>query len=53
MPTDPSPLTYATDDPVEEVPRFPRSWAGAVVIGVLLAAATLAFVCLMDRPAFR
>ena len=37
-------MTYATDDPVEEVPRFPRSWAGAVGIGVLLAAAALVFV---------
>jgi len=34
-------------------PRFPRSWAGAVIIGVLLAAAALAFVFLMDRPVLR
>ena len=53
MPKHPSPLNYATDDPVEEVPRFPRSWAGAVVIGVLLAAAAVVFVVLVERPAFR
>jgi hypothetical protein len=46
MPNAPSPLNYATDDPVEEVPRLPRSWVGAVGIGVLLAAAALAFVVL-------
>ena len=40
-PNDPPPLNYATDDPVEEVPRFRRAWAGAGGIGVLLAAAAL------------
>jgi hypothetical protein len=39
-----NPLNYATDDPVEQVPRFPRSWVGAIIIGVLLAAAVLGVV---------
>jgi hypothetical protein len=44
----PPPLSYANDEPPEEVPQFPTSWTSAIVIALLLVAAVVAIVFAMN-----
>ena len=44
----PTPLSYANDEPPEEVPKFPTSWTSAIIIAVLLVAAVVALVFAMN-----
>ena len=50
MGNEPPPLDYRNDEPLEEVPKYPTSWASAVIFAILLIVAAFAFLILMDRP---